>query len=39
MSKQNLIRRNPASKIREFSDRLLERSDRQPGSAHGIEGT
>jgi hypothetical protein len=23
MSKQNLIRRNPASKIREFSDRLL----------------
>jgi len=23
MSKQNLIRRNPASKIREFADRLL----------------
>src|SRR6202008_4308793 len=25
MSKQNLIRRNPASKIREFADRLLGR--------------
>jgi len=24
MSKQNLIRRNPASKIREFADRLLD---------------
>src|SRR3974377_1379498 len=29
MSKQNLIRRNPASKIREFSDRLLGSGSRK----------
>jgi hypothetical protein len=33
MSKQNLIRRNPASKIREFADRLLAELSQleQPG--------
>jgi hypothetical protein len=32
MSKQNLIRRNPASKIREFADRLLGTAIRPVGS-------